>query len=152
MKKKIIIGMLLSSGLLVIAAAIIRAQLSLGTEPVAANINSWGVRETFVAVLTVNAPILRPLFRRAFWTWGRYNPAPSRNKVVQGSSGHPHTESGMHAAPRVVGGMNNDIEMGLPRHTGDDQIVKGSHVEWSYHVKAEEDEDKLIAKMSRDSL
>lgn len=54
LRKKIAIGILLSSGLFVIAAAIIRAVLTLGSAPSGLNINRWGVRETIVGILTVN--------------------------------------------------------------------------------------------------
>jgi hypothetical protein len=52
----------------VIAAAIIRVVLTLGSNPSATNINRWGVRETIVGIITINAPILRPMFRRQFWS------------------------------------------------------------------------------------
>ena len=66
--RKLVIGLLLSSGAFVIAAAITRVVLTLSANPSALTINSWGVRETIVGILTVNIPILRPLFTKAFWT------------------------------------------------------------------------------------
>jgi hypothetical protein len=66
--RKLIIGLLLSSGAFVIAAAITRVVLTLSANPSALTINGWGVRETIVGILTVNIPILRPLFSKAFWT------------------------------------------------------------------------------------
>ncbi|KAI5202358.1 hypothetical protein E4T39_04761 [Aureobasidium subglaciale] len=77
LKKKITIGAVLSSGLFVIAAAIIRVVLSLDAAPSAANINGWGVRETFIGIFTINIPILRPVFSRAFWLSGPYDPNAS---------------------------------------------------------------------------
>ncbi|KAF4990209.1 hypothetical protein FGRMN_8630 [Fusarium graminum] len=67
-RKKLVIGLLLSSGAFVIAAAITRVVLTLSANPSAITINSWGVRETIVGILTVNIPILRPLFSKGFWT------------------------------------------------------------------------------------
>jgi hypothetical protein len=67
--RKIVIGLLLSSGLFVIAAAIIRATLTLSAHPSALAVNEWGVRETLVGIITVNIPILRPMFKRSFWSW-----------------------------------------------------------------------------------
>ncbi|CEI68032.1 hypothetical protein FVEN_g7698 [Fusarium venenatum] len=67
-RKKLVVGLLLSSGAFVIAAAITRVVLTLSANPSALTINSWGVRETIVGILTVNIPILRPLFSKAFWT------------------------------------------------------------------------------------
>jgi hypothetical protein len=72
LSKKFAISVLLCSGLFVIAAAIIRAVLTLGTTPSGLNINRWGVRETFVGIIAVNSPILRLLFNRSFWFNGAY--------------------------------------------------------------------------------
>ncbi|KAF5530928.1 integral membrane protein PTH11 [Fusarium mexicanum] len=66
-RKKFIIGLLLSSGSFVIAAAITRVVLTLSANPSALTINAWGVRETIVGILTVNIPILRPIFSKSFW-------------------------------------------------------------------------------------
>lgn len=80
-RKKIVIGLVLSSGLFVIAAAIIRVKYSLDANPSASNINRWGVRETIIGIFAINIPILRPLFSHAFWVWGAYDPQapPSTN-------------------------------------------------------------------------
>lgn len=75
--RKLAIAALLSSGIFVIAAAVIRAVLTLGAAPSALNINRWGVRETIIGILTVNVPILRPLFTAAFWRLGPYHPSAS---------------------------------------------------------------------------
>ncbi|KAH7249500.1 hypothetical protein B0J15DRAFT_514194 [Fusarium solani] len=69
LQRKIVIGLLLSSGLFVIAAAIIRATLTLSAHPSALAVNEWGVRETLVGIITVNIPILRPMFKHSFWSW-----------------------------------------------------------------------------------
>ena len=65
--RKLIITLLLCSGLFVITAAIVRVALTVIANPSATNINRWGVRESFVGIITINAPILRPLFRKRFW-------------------------------------------------------------------------------------
>ncbi|KAF4473821.1 hypothetical protein FAGAP_12848 [Fusarium agapanthi] len=66
-RKKLVIGLLLSSGAFVIAAAITRVVLTLSANPSALTINAWGVRETIVGILTVSIPILRPIFSKSFW-------------------------------------------------------------------------------------
>ncbi|KAF5977753.1 Oxidoreductase ucpA [Fusarium coicis] len=65
-RKKLAVG-LLSSGAFVIAAAITRAVFTFSANPSALTINVWGVRETIVGILTVNIPILRPIFSKSFW-------------------------------------------------------------------------------------
>lgn len=87
LKKKITIGMVLSSGMFVIIAAIIRTVLSLDTAPSAANINGWGVRETFIGIFTINIPILRPVFSRSFWQPGPYDPNASNKGSGYGNNG-----------------------------------------------------------------
>ena len=87
LSKKIAIALFICSGTFVIAAAIVRAALTLGSAPSGLNINRWGVRETIVGIITVNLPILRPMFRRSFWrgttyvaessSYGRSRPAKS---------------------------------------------------------------------------
>lgn len=69
-RQKFVIGLLLSSGVFVISAAIIRIVSTLSANPSALTVNRWGVRETIVGIIAVNAPILRPLFSRAFWKPG----------------------------------------------------------------------------------
>lgn len=72
LRRKIGVGILLSSGIFVISTAIVRAVSTLGGAPSVININRWGFRETAVGLITVTAPVLSPLFTRAFWRRGRY--------------------------------------------------------------------------------
>ncbi|KZL77960.1 cation diffusion facilitator 1 protein [Colletotrichum tofieldiae] len=73
--KKIFIAVLICSGLFVIAAAIMRVAVTLGSEPSTITVNRWGVRECEVGLMAINAPILRPLFSRRFWQWHYRPPA-----------------------------------------------------------------------------
>ncbi|KAH8198270.1 hypothetical protein TruAng_007568 [Truncatella angustata] len=83
LKKKLVVGLLICSGFFVIAAAIIRVVLTLGANPSGTNINRWGVRETIVGIVAVNIPILRPIFRKSFWTTGQIINS-SRGKTTTG--------------------------------------------------------------------
>jgi phosphatidylglycerophosphate synthase len=90
--KKLAIGLFICSGTFVIAAAIVRAALTLGNTPSGLNINRWGVRETIVGIITVNLPILRPMFRKGFWRGSGFveessSYARSRNPT-KGGYGH----------------------------------------------------------------
>ncbi|KAF1343792.1 hypothetical protein BDV97DRAFT_339789 [Delphinella strobiligena] len=80
LKRKIMVSILLSSGIFVITAAIIRVVYSLDSHPSAANVDRWGTRETIIGIFATNVPIIRPLFTRAFWTRGTYNPQSSSSK------------------------------------------------------------------------
>ncbi|KAK1485722.1 hypothetical protein CCUS01_03863 [Colletotrichum cuscutae] len=79
--KKIFIAVLICSGLFVIAAAIMRVAVTLGSEPSTITVNRWGVRECEVGLIAVNAPILRPLFSRRFWQWHYRPPARPSNPM-----------------------------------------------------------------------
>ncbi|KAK2037870.1 hypothetical protein LZ31DRAFT_588694 [Colletotrichum somersetense] len=68
--KRVGVTCLLCGGLFVIAAAIIRAALTLTAAPSVLTINIWGYRETVIALLAVTAPVLSPLFRPGFWKRG----------------------------------------------------------------------------------
>lgn len=72
LRRKIGVGILLSSGIFVISTAIVRAVTTLGGAPSVININRWGFRETAVGLITVTLPVLSPLFTRAFWRRGPY--------------------------------------------------------------------------------
>lgn len=87
LSKKIAVGALLSSGLFVIAAAVIRAVLTLGATPSGLNINRWGVRETIVGILTVNMPILAPMFKKKFWQRDAYGDSYTPTEISKGKSG-----------------------------------------------------------------
>ncbi|KAI1767222.1 hypothetical protein GGR53DRAFT_518623 [Hypoxylon sp. FL1150] len=65
--KKIGLIVLFSGGLFVVACAILRCALIV-TDPVngAQLAGSWAVRETFVAVVTTNLPMIFPLFKQWF--------------------------------------------------------------------------------------
>ncbi|KXL43633.1 hypothetical protein M433DRAFT_43595, partial [Acidomyces richmondensis BFW] len=68
LRKKLTLAALLSSGVFVITAALVRIVMSLKAHPSALTINRWGVRETIAGIIAVNIPIIRPLFSKAFWT------------------------------------------------------------------------------------
>lgn len=84
-QKKLVISLILSSGLFVITAAIIRIVYTLDADPSGSNINRWGVRETIIGIAAVNLPILRPLLNKPFWTYGPYDPMASGPSAATGS-------------------------------------------------------------------
>ena len=87
-RRKLAIAVILSSGIFVITAAIVRAKLTLDSLSSTTTINSWGVRETIIGLITVNIPILRPLATRAFWRRGPYDP-----EISSGSAGTENEEA-----------------------------------------------------------
>lgn len=90
LKKKLTLAVLLSSGVFIIAAAIIRIVMTLKAHPSALTINVWGVRETVVGIFAVNIPILRPLFSKSFWSGDFPSPnssVPRQRKSLPGKMG-----------------------------------------------------------------
>ncbi|KAF2217635.1 hypothetical protein CERZMDRAFT_22710, partial [Cercospora zeae-maydis SCOH1-5] len=67
LRKKITVGVVLSSGIFVITAALTRIIMTLKAHPSATVINRWGVRETIAGIIAVNAPILQPLCKKSFY-------------------------------------------------------------------------------------
>lgn len=116
LRKKLVIGLILSSGLFVIATAIIRVVLAFASAPSAASINRWGVRETVIGCFTVNIPILRPMFTRAFWVWGPYDPTAISNNKSYPTNGGTHGQSVLANRSRMAAGdvdqWKGDIELG----------------------------------------
>lgn len=152
LSKKIGIALFICSGMFVIAAAIVRAALTLGNTPSGININRWGVRETIVGIITVNLPILRPMFRRSFWIRGgkvKESSSYSRSRAGKSAYGHGTFElrSQMDSKP---GAAASDVELvtaqrsssrssrrssDMDKESGDVSIQNGIVVvEQTYHV------------------
>ncbi|KAK1707572.1 hypothetical protein BDP67DRAFT_152837 [Colletotrichum lupini] len=156
--KKIFIAVLICSGLFVIAAAIMRVAVTLGSEPSTITVNRWGVRECEVGLIAVNAPILRPLFSRRFWQWHYRPPArPSnpmesarrsrttvgghRRRVIKEDSLLGWVNSTTSRIGTIVGGTRDhgnagDVELGdaaseqelEPLDKGEDNESRASHI------------------------
>jgi hypothetical protein len=85
-RRKVGVGILLSSGLFIISTAIIRAITTLGGSPSIININRWGFRETAVGLMSVTLPILSPLATREFWRKGPYRRRQYRGGLASRNS------------------------------------------------------------------
>ncbi|KAF2764939.1 hypothetical protein EJ03DRAFT_355312 [Teratosphaeria nubilosa] len=79
-------AILLSSGVFVITAALVRIVMTLKSHPSALTINRWGVRETVAGIIAVNAPIIRPLFSRSFWNGDFMKPESARRRTWPSSN------------------------------------------------------------------
>ena len=85
-RKKITLALLLSSAVFIIAAAIVRIVMTLQGQPSALTINRWGVRETIAAIIAVNAPIIKPLAMKSFYTRGFKLSGPTQQRQGPGNS------------------------------------------------------------------
>lgn len=61
-RQKILVGLLLCSGLFIITAAIIRCVLSIQNIRSIDTSGVWAIRETFVTIVAINAPVIKPMF------------------------------------------------------------------------------------------
>ncbi|RGP65899.1 hypothetical protein FLONG3_9031 [Fusarium longipes] len=141
--KKLVLGLLLSSGAFVIAAAITRVVLTLSANPSALNINAWGIRETVVGVATVNIPVLRSLFSKNFWkgkTPSEICPsyqgssASSRNRITKKNISTPY---GMKKVFDGSGGWKHSHDNSEDSFKPKVQKMADIVVEKSYHVQHE---------------
>ncbi|KAK9422149.1 hypothetical protein SUNI508_05157 [Seiridium unicorne] len=142
LKKKIVIGLLLCSGLFVITAAIIRVVLTLGTAPSALNVNRWGVRETIVGIITVNIPILRPMVSKTFWRAGNLS-YPSAGGTKTGGRTTLTTAEGPYEMTGSISGQSrrNGSEEFIIEKSNKGNLSPGSNdvvVHTMYHVTSED--------------
>ncbi|KAF4631605.1 hypothetical protein G7Y89_g6523 [Cudoniella acicularis] len=83
------------------------------SNPSALNINRWGIRETIVGIVTINLPILKPLFNKPFWSKYSF-------KSSSLSRGIPHNLD--HRGPYEMSSRlrskddNWDAEAGIAQH------------------------------------
>lgn len=135
LRQKLVIGILLSSGVFVISAAIIRIVSTLSANPSALTVNRWGVRETIVGIIAVNAPILRPLFSLSFWKPGYMlsgNTGTGSGGALTGSGG------------RTLGTTTGDAGGQGPYELA--PSVHGSEVNPSKQSTFNSSEENIIAK------
>ncbi|RBR23972.1 uncharacterized protein FIESC28_03282 [Fusarium coffeatum] len=146
--KKLIIGLLLSSGVFVITAAVFRVVLTLSAFPSAITINAWGSREIIVGIATVNLPVLRPLFCSSFWD----GPSPaeicpsyqtsrgssrSRNRITKRNISPPCQPQKIYSGNGLKNGHDASQDSILPTVHKMADIV----VERSYDVQHEDNYD-----------
>jgi hypothetical protein len=95
-----------------------------------------GVRETFIGIFTINVPILRPVFSRAFWRPGPYDPS-----AVGRGSGYSRAGHNLHSGPNKSfkgtkldsevhnksGMLNNEYELDGRTPTTDSFDIERSH-------------------------
>ncbi|GES57977.1 hypothetical protein ATEIFO6365_0004005300 [Aspergillus terreus] len=67
LRRKLVIGILLCGGVFVMVATLLRCILSLQSIDSINTSTIWAIRETFVAILSVNAPCIKPLFSSTVW-------------------------------------------------------------------------------------
>ncbi|KAL6229649.1 hypothetical protein BDW75DRAFT_235036 [Aspergillus navahoensis] len=94
LRRKLVIGVLLCGGVFVMAATLLRCILSLQDINSINNSTVWAIRETFVAIIAVNAPCIKPLFSTSVWLRSSSKDPSSGLGNYSKSKGRASLESG----------------------------------------------------------
>ncbi|PWW73875.1 hypothetical protein C7212DRAFT_213833 [Tuber magnatum] len=89
-RRKAILVLLFSAGIFVITAAILRCVFSLTDPQNSRTVSAWACRETFVAVVVGNAPMLKQLLTKRTWSKARTLTTLYRSTGT-GSGGSPRS-------------------------------------------------------------
>ncbi|KAI9927001.1 hypothetical protein ASPWEDRAFT_46459 [Aspergillus wentii DTO 134E9] len=81
LRRKLLIGVLLCGGVFVMVATLLRCILSLQSIDSINTSTIWAIRETFVAIISVNAPCIKPLFSSSIWLGSSKDPS-SKNRAA----------------------------------------------------------------------
>ncbi|KAJ3526383.1 hypothetical protein NM208_g11214 [Fusarium decemcellulare] len=125
-KRKLIIGVLLCSGVFIMIATLLRCILSLRDIQGINTSTIWAIRETFVGIIAVNAAAIKPLFSASRWLIS--SKGSSRDK---GSSsylnkyGHPlGTIGGSGIAAGLSGSRHQNRMTKLEDNSSEEHIVQ----------------------------
>ncbi|TVY34904.1 hypothetical protein LSUB1_G006825 [Lachnellula subtilissima] len=174
MRRKIVIGLLLSSGIFVITAAILRCVLTLAESSHIGVSTIWALRETFVSLIAISAPAIKPLFNKNSWIGSassKNGASSGRFKKFGGSK-----LSGVTGNQTMIGDGGKDLELGSSRkgphsmesemelndisHNGSEEniINSGTHnspleinVTTAYVLKNEEKDDSPTRVLSQEA-
>ncbi|KAI9731175.1 MAG: hypothetical protein M1834_005368 [Cirrosporium novae-zelandiae] len=126
LRKKIMVGIILCSGIFVVVAAILRCYFSIVSIAELSNAVRWALRESFVAITAVNAPAIRPLFSPQRWlsSSGQYSNQRRSNAYELSGSTQVKHESWLPNKSRV---RPNVIP--LQSHASEEQIVMSGRVD-----------------------
>ncbi|KAI9732442.1 MAG: hypothetical protein M1834_001650 [Cirrosporium novae-zelandiae] len=107
--RKLIIAMLLCSGIFVICAAILRAVFSVGNIGDLSNAALWVSRETFTSSIATSIPAIKPLFSKHSWINSSRGKSSS-NKNSRGLT-FPWSKSGGNTTATLTSRMGNGYEL-----------------------------------------
>lgn len=152
--RKVIISILLSSGLFAISAAIIRCVLSLINVNNIASATIWAIREAFITILAVSIPVIKPLFNRTKWissingNSGSASASRSRNRFSRIGSRSNAKDNNL--IGRTRGGAVLDPEIG--EWKGDDEATKRSEIELAQISRSESEEYIIEGPLQEDPI
>lgn len=127
LSRKLAIGLLLSSGLFVITATLLRCILSLQSVKNIDNSTQWGIRETFVAIIAIQVPAIKPLFNKSRWLGSSNGKNGSSGYGGKGfrrfgfASGSEHISQKQYST--VTSKPGNDLEAGTWKKAASDSDI-----------------------------
>ncbi|KAI5464670.1 hypothetical protein BGZ63DRAFT_351007 [Mariannaea sp. PMI_226] len=94
-QKKLVIGLLLCSGIFIMVATILRCVLSLRDISGINTSTIWAIRETFVGIIAVNAAAIKPLFSASRWIGSNKSSSDRYKSSGYGNNGYGHQLSNL---------------------------------------------------------
>lgn len=126
LRRKLVIGLLLCSGIFVIIAALLRCILTLADASQIGNSTIWASRETVVSIIAISTPAIKPLFSQNRWIGGSHE---------KGSRSGPWRQFKKFGGKGAVQEIGNSSTI-VARDTGHDLKAQGS---WKGTERAESD-------------
>ncbi|KAL1641019.1 hypothetical protein SLS58_006461 [Diplodia intermedia] len=139
LKRKLLVAVLLFSGIFIVAAAIIRCVMSVNDIRHIGTSGIWAIRETFVSLFAVNAPAIKPLFSRS-----RHNLGGSSNNNNKSSS----AAGGKYGNGRSHGG-GGTVTQKASRNCEADELELRSAAQWSQ--SSGKDHESIMQDLERGS-
>ncbi|OMP85196.1 hypothetical protein BK809_0003864 [Diplodia seriata] len=140
LKRKLLVAVLLFSGIFIVAAAIIRCVMSVNDIRHIGTSGIWAIRETFVSLFAVNAPAIKPLFSRS-----RHNLSGSSKDKSTSAGGGKY--GGGHS--RSHGGGGTVTQKASRHHAEADELELRSAAQWSQ--SSGKDHESIMQDLERGS-
>lgn len=112
LRRKLVISLLICSGVFVIIAALLRCILTLADAKQIGNSTIWASRETFVSIIAVSAPAIKPLFNQNRWIGSSHDKGGSSNPggYFKKSGGNGTALETENSSKSVARDIENDLE------------------------------------------
>jgi hypothetical protein len=127
-RQKLLVALLLGSGLFIIAAAIMRCVTSIQHITHIDTAGVWAIRETFVTIIAINAPCIRPLFGGAKDPAGKAG-FKMRDRPTGGDSYYGRGSESGSSQVKIVGECDEEEELGNRINVTTMVAVDNRHIE-----------------------
>ncbi|KAM5346658.1 hypothetical protein ACJ41O_009663 [Fusarium nematophilum] len=130
-KRKLIIGVLLCSGIFIMIATLLRCILSLRDIQGINTSTIWAIRETFVGIIAVNAAAIKPLFSASRWLLSSKGSSRDKNSSYVNKYGHPlGTIGGSGMGGGASANRNKNMMAHLEDNSSEEHIVNNTDTDF----------------------